>query len=202
MKIDKTIISGIIEVVLSLFVKKNLNIPSTSVSNDKVDSSQKISIELQDIDWNNPKSKISKYFTVEEAIRLREWNRLANESDGLNDKVKYNLYNIFQKMDMIRDFLNCPIYIRSAYRPSAYNVSIGGAKFSAHIANEDFAAVDFWCDIDGDGDKDGNDCDLIKDKLMSVLTVWGLRMENNGKGARWVHVDNRNPGPGGRFFKP
>ncbi len=156
------------------------------------------------VDWNNPKSKISKYFTVEEAIMLREWKRLANESDGLNDKVKANLIKVFTEvMDPIRELLGKPVFIKSAYRPSAYNVAIGGATFSAHMAANEYAAVDFWTDQDGDGDKDGKDCDDIKAILMPLLEKMNIRMEDNGTGARWVHVDNKLlPAGGNRFFKP
>lgn len=155
------------------------------------------------IDWKNPAAKISKHFTVGEALMLREWNRLANESDGLNDTVKNNLVSIFKKMDLIRDLLGIPVFVKSAYRPSEYNVAIGGAKLSAHMASMNYGAVDFWCDKDGDGDKDGQDCDLIKAALMPKLEEWGLRLEDNGAGAKWVHVDNKPVTIGGkRFFKP
>lgn len=163
-----------------------------------------LSKEIQSIDWSNPESKISKYFTVKEAILLREWNRLANESDGLNEHVKSELVRIFtEQMDWIREFLNKPVFIKSAYRPKAYNVAIGGATKSAHMCEESYAAVDFWCDMDGDGDKDGQDCDEIKSKLMPQLEIRGIRMEDNGAGAKWVHIDNKPLIIGGnRFFKP
>lgn len=156
------------------------------------------------VNWANPKSKISKYFTVEEAIYLREWKRLANESDGLNDQVKSNLIKIFTEvMDPIRELLARPVFIKSAYRPKAYNVAIGGAQFSAHMASQDYAAVDFWTDQDGDGDKDGKDCDDIKAILMPLLEKMNIRMEDNGQGARWCHVDNKPVlETGHRFFKP
>lgn len=155
------------------------------------------------IDWSNPTCKVSKYFTVKEALTLNEWKRMASESDGLDDVVKKNLLSIFKKMDVIRELLGVPVNVRSAFRPSAYNVAIGGAAKSAHMACEDYAAVDFWCDLDGNGTKDGVDCDKIKEKLMPHLEEWGVRMEDNGQGARWVHVDNKPLAPGGhRFFKP
>ena len=207
MKIDKKWIEKGIEALLKFLNKEVAKPVQPIVATPKPEV---VSVHLDDlgpllhqVDWSNPKSKISKYFTVEEAIQLREWKRLANESDGLNEKVKENLYNIFQKMDVIREFLGKPIFVRSAYRPGAYNVAIGGATLSAHLANVDFAAVDFWCDKDGDGDKDGEDCDLIKEALMPKLEGWGLRLEDNGKGARWCHIDNKPVPPGGnRFFKP
>lgn len=159
---------------------------------------------MQNIDWSNPKSKLSKYFSVEEAIFLREWNRLATAEDGLNDHVKEQLVRIFvEVMDPIRELVGRPIYIKSAYRPKAYNVAIGGAQFSAHMCTAEYAAVDWWTDADGDGDKDGKDCDDLKQLLMPRLESMKIRMEDNGPGARWIHVDNKPiPIGGNRFFKP
>jgi len=154
------------------------------------------------INWKDPYAKVSRFFTVHEALWLADWKRLANESDGLDETVKANLLAVFRKLDLVREFLGRPIFIKSAYRPKAYNVAIGGSLRSSHMANESSAAVDFWCDADRDGDKDGADCDAIKAALMPKLEVWGLRMEDNGAGARWVHIDTRPPGPAGRFFKP
>lgn len=157
----------------------------------------------QTIDWTDPNCKISKYFTVREAILLRNWNRLGNEQDGLSVVVKNNLLSIFSIMDKIREILGVPVYIKSAWRPKKYNVEIGGATKSSHMADDKAAAVDFWCDLDGDNDKDGDDCDKIKAILMPKLQELGIRMEDNGKGARWVHIDNKAvPPKGNRFFKP
>lgn len=150
------------------------------------------------IDWTNPKSKISKYFNVGDALSLRNWNRLANESDGLNDKIKENILTAAKKMDVVREFINKPVLVKSWLRPSAYNISIGGAAKSAHMEG---LAVDLWTDQDGDGNLTGQDCDLLKETLMPKLEEWELRMEDNGKGARWVHLDLR-PVIGKRFFKP
>jgi hypothetical protein len=186
----------IFDLIFSFFKKKaveNVTKPVEPV---------KVRVEVR-VDWTNPKSRISKYFTVEEAIMLREWKRLANEADGLNDHVKAQLIRVFLVMDIIRETLGKPVFIKSAYRPKAYNVAIGGATKSAHMCEEDYAAVDFWTDQDGDGDKDGKDCDDIKAILMPKLAEWGVRMEDNGQGARWVHIDNKPLPPGGnRFFKP
>jgi hypothetical protein len=156
------------------------------------------------IDWSNPKSKISKYFTVEEAIYLREWKRLATASDGLNEHVKNQLVKIFTEvMDPLRELVGKPIFIKSAYRPRAYNIAIGGAEFSAHMCLKDYAAVDWWTDQDGDGDKDGADCDDLKQLIVPELTRMNIRLEDNGKGAKWIHSDNKPVPPGGnRFFKP
>lgn len=200
---NKTFIKTIIESLVAFLSKNTKAAEKVQEVVVKAVSGETKPIEVQVLDWNNPKSHISKYFTVEDAIMLREWKRLANAEDGLNDTAKKNLIGIFEKMDVIREFLGMPVFVKSAYRPSAYNVAIGGAALSAHMASNDYAAVDFWCDADGDGDKDGDDCDLIKEKIMPMIEGWNLRMEDNGKGARWIHVDDKPVGPGmHRFFKP
>lgn len=151
-----------------------------------------------EIDWKDPKSKIGKYFTVGDALMLREWKRLANEEDGLDDQIKSNILKTAKKMDEIREYLDKPILVKSWLRPSKYNVFIGGAAKSAHM---DGLAVDWWTDQNGDGDLNGKDCDDLKKVLMPKLESWGIRMEDNGAGARWIHIDLR-PVKNSRFFKP
>lgn len=149
-------------------------------------------------DWSNPSGKISEYFTVKDALMLREWDRLATEDDGLNEEIKSNILKTAKKLDVIRKFINKPILVKSWLRPSKYNVAIGGAPKSAHM---DGLAVDWWTDQNGDGSLNGDDCDLLKEALMPKLEEWGIRMEDNGKGARWIHIDLK-PVKKARFFKP
>lgn len=195
MQLNKHLLSKLFDTVFSFLTKKAI---------EEVKKPVQQVIVKEEIDWNDPKYKISKYFTVGEAIYLREWKRLANEEDGLNENVKKQLVKIFKEvMDPLRELLGKPIFIKSCYRPKKYNVAIGGATESAHMAEKEYAAVDFWTDQDGDGDKDGEDCDKIKEILMPLLEKMNIRIEDNGKGARWVHVDNKPVPPGGnRFFKP
>lgn len=196
-----------LELLGNLFKTKGPEVVAKAVDREmaKPESSVAVNVEVtwDSVNWDDPRSNISRHFTVAEAIALREWNRLATAEDGLNDTVKQNLFNVFQKMDQIREILGKPIFVRSAYRPSAYNIHIGGAARSAHMADEDYAAVDFWTDQNGDGEKNGEDCDLIKDILRPKLAELGLRMELNGQGARWVHVDTKPVPPGGHIeFNP
>lgn len=204
---DNKQIASAIEFIAKLF---NLNKSTvlekvTTVAENQVAKPvPQVAVNLEtEIDWSNPGSKIAKYFTVKDALLLRNWNRIGNEADGLNDTVKKNLVEVFKKMDIIREFLGVPVFVKSAWRPSAYNIAIGGAAQSAHMASVEFAAVDFWTDINGDGEKNGKDCDEIKAKLRPMLEQWGIRMEDNGAGATWVHIDTKPVPPGGhREFKP
>lgn len=146
------------------------------------------------IDWTDPKCQISKHFTVKEAIWFPQWNRLANLSDGLTDSVKQNLINMFQIMDVVREFIGKPINVHVAYRSEAYNSLVRGAKSSAHKALDNCAAVDWDA---------GEVCEDTRQKLMPMLEQWGLRMEDNGVDSHWIHLDNRPLLPGGhRYFKP
>lgn len=142
------------------------------------------------IDWLNPKCKIAKYFTVKEAIWLPSWNRLATPLDGLDNSVKENLVYLFEKMDILRDYLGTPIIVHVAYRPSKYNEEIGGVPKSAHVLGK---AVDWSCSID---------CDAVREKLLPKIEGLGMRMENK-PGSSWVHLDTMDLKEGGnRFFIP
>lgn len=155
---------------------------------------------MYDINWTNPSTHITAHFTVKDALWLDQWGRLANEADGLTPRIKANIVKTASWMEKVRIIVGGPIYVRSWWRPPKYNVAIGGALHSEHMQGN---AVDWWADKDGDGDKDGADCDLLKADLMPFLESFNLRMENNGARARWIHLDDKALPPGGhRFFKP
>lgn len=143
------------------------------------------------IDWTKSDSKIAKYFTVKEALFLPTYGRLANEADGLNDRVKANLVRTFAVMDKIRELFGKPIMVHVAYRPEAYNKLIGGSLKSAHIFG---LAVDFHVV--------GMSCDDVRKELLSKLDILGIRMEDMPH-SNWVHIDLRQVTSGGRrFFIP
>jgi phage pi2 protein 07 len=165
-------------------------------------------MRFKEVNWSDPSCKISTYFTVKDAIWLNEWNRLADATDGLDSAIKISLFVFFNnKADAIRMKLGRPVYTKSCYRPKKYNALVGGATNSAHMCigtdpeNKELRVVawDFWADMDNDADKDGADCDKIKEILMPELEPMKIRLENNGKGARWAHVDTRWSN-GNRFF--
>lgn len=161
---------------------------------------------IKSIDWTDPGQEISKYFTVKNAIYLPRWKRLANDQDSLDQNAKDALEKFFKEcMDPIREIIGKPLTVHVAFRSPEYNVLIGGAKMSIHMARKYadgslVAACDFSADL-GKGSVGAN-CDEIKAILLPHLERLNIRLEDNGKGATWIHVDNRKPGPGGRFFKP
>ena len=143
------------------------------------------------IDWSKPDDKVSKYFTVEEALLLLTWRRMADESDGLTDDIKSDIIKAALIFDKVREFLGEPMHVHSFYRPAAYSARVGGSATDVHVHG---IAMDFHVS--------SKSCDEVKAILMPKLKELGIRMEDNGKGAGWVHIDIREPGPSGRFFKP
>lgn len=145
--------------------------------------------------------QISKYFKWKDALWLPSWNRYANEQDGLDDDILDRLLRLFLIGDSVREFVGAPIIVHVAWRSKQYNHMIGGARDSTHMASRgDEAAFDFH--VSG---YHGSKCQVIKDKILKAnkLEEWKLRMENNGEGASWIHLDTRQPAPGRpRYFKP
>ena len=131
------------------------------------------------VDWTDPKSMVSKYFSVHEALYLPTWARLATEDDGLTDEIKANLIILCQKMDIVRDYFGSPINVHVTFRPPAYNKLIGGALNSSHCRGE---AMDY--------DVIGMICDDARSKIIAddKLDEWNMRMEKRD-GSNWVHCD-------------
>ena len=144
------------------------------------------------LDWNDPNCKVSKYFTVKECLWLPSWNRMANDSDGLTPQIKANLIALCGKLDIVRDYLNCPINVHCMYRSPKYSELVGGFSTDVHTGNGG-VAVDFDCNPN-------LSCDEIKNLLLPCIENWSLRMEDNGAGASWIHLDNHAV-IHNRFFK-
>lgn len=156
------------------------------------------------IDWTNGADNVSGYFKVREAITLRRWKRLATESDGLNEDAKAALAVIFNVMDQVRGILGAPIVVHDAFRSEKYNFLVNGAANSSHKARAIIiegkkyliGAVDFSPEFQGL--TIAQSCDKAKAILRPELERLGLRMELNGDGAEWIHLDNHPVPSGGR----
>ena len=153
-------------------------------------------------------AQISSHFTYGEALWLPTWGRMGNDTDGLTGDVIARLTFLFQKMDVVRDYFGKPIRVHVAWRPEAYNRLIGGATNSAHRAQVDGSGAELpgnGMEAAVDFDVEGLTCDQARQMILNdnKLEEWGMRMEDNGAGASWIHLDTRQPLPGHqRFFKP
>lgn len=142
------------------------------------------------INWTDPYCKITKHFTVAEALWLHRWNRMASVYDGFDEYHQENLIVLFQKMELVRAYFGRPIHITSAFRPYHYNRMIGGAVHSAHTYG---MAADWHIS--------GLSGDICRYWLVRKLHEWDMRCENSPR-TSWVHLDIREPSANGRFFRP
>jgi hypothetical protein len=161
------------------------------------------------IDWNDPTCKVSKYFTVKEAIYIPGWKRLADPSDGFGTDQQNALIDYFKKLDLVREFLEVPIIIHCAYRPPVYNSLISGASpDSAHMARN-LARPGARPILIAASDWHPRYPDLTvpesvqkaESLLVPRLDEFKLRMERS-RGS-WIHTDSRPVPKGGmRYFSP
>jgi uncharacterized protein YcbK (DUF882 family) len=142
-------------------------------------------------DWTNPQDQVTDHFTVSDACILHQWKRLANESDGMDEAMQEKLTALCQNMEQVRSILGCPINVHCMFRSPAYNQLIGAPANDVH-------SMGMACDFDCNPHMSTDD---VKAALMPQLAALGLRMENNGPGATWVHLDN-HPVMNARFFNP
>lgn len=77
-------------------------------------------------DWNNPKSKVSRHFTVEE-VTSGDKRRIPKDED-----TKRRIKKLAINLDKLRDRFG-KMTINSWYRPEPINAAVGGAKNSEHI---------------------------------------------------------------------
>jgi len=168
------------------------------------------------VDWKNPKSKISKYFTVHEALWLPSWgmHHIPNAAE------KREILKTAKKMDVIRKFIRVPIKVNVWMRPQKANCP--GSKWHGKSYNRYVYEKYVWAKkrltkdqmkkkrAPNSAHKYGKAVDWVpkrltiakvRKKLIPKLSVWKIRVEDI-KG-NWIHVDTNPPGRSGkRFFKP
>lgn len=144
------------------------------------------------------KSHASNYFTWEELLWLPKWSRSASAIE-LDKQILDNLKQFAIRMDNVREILSNPIDVHCCYRPPLYNKLVGGSKSSAHMSlGVGIAAMDFSVRITGDLI---NNCNAVRETLKPKLENLNMRMEDLPN-SPWVHLDSKQPGQSGRFFKP
>jgi len=140
-------------------------------------------INLKDLDQ---KIGGAKNFTWKDALWLSKWEIACVPTADQT----INILDVALKLQSIREYFNSPILVTSWLRPLKYNLQIKGALNSAHTEGK---AVDF--------NVIGYDPNEIRKELIPQLDNLKIRMEDLDD-SNWVHIDIREPGKGGRFFKP
>ena len=127
------------------------------------------------IDWNNPRAKVSQFFTVAE-VTQSDRRRIPERGSV----VEANIIRIATELDIIRTKWGKPIGVTSWYRPYLVNAEVGGVQNSQHILG---SAVDVY-DLSGDDIRFENFLDQ----------AWGNRALGYGvaSGRGFTHLDLRN----------
>lgn len=147
-----------------------------------------------DINWTNPKSKISKYFTVGEATWLPRLKMYYTPTE----EEKSNIIKLAERLDKARELLNKPFTVNVWIRPTTidpktgkqvdYNALVGGAKNSQHRLG---LAVDL--------EVKGMVASEVRAALKPHLEEINLYMEDD---VSWCHFQLSPPRSGNRIFKP
>ncbi|MGF1481259.1 MAG: D-Ala-D-Ala carboxypeptidase family metallohydrolase [Cyanophyceae cyanobacterium] len=87
------------------------------------------------IDWDDPNSYVSEYFTVKE-VTQGDRRRIPQTDD-----IKQNIVTLAKYMDEVRKLWGSAIGVTSWYRPPRINAMVGGVRNSQHISGR---AVDVY----------------------------------------------------------
>lgn len=98
-------------------------------------------LTIDDVDWNNFDSPVSKHFTVGEVVQW-ETRRIPK-----TDAVKTNVLRLASELDDLRKKWGSAIGVTSWYRPYDVNAEVGGVPNSQHLTGK---AVDIY-PYKGDG---------------------------------------------------
>lgn len=125
-------------------------------------------------------------FTWQDALFLHKWEMCVFPPDNIEQQIILTAH-VMQK---IHDYFGKPITVTSWLRPKAYNAFIGSKDTSPHLEGKavDFQVAEYTAD-------------QVRAMLMPKLDEFMIRMERNPF-SDYVHIDVRDPGPGGRYFDP
>lgn len=125
-------------------------------------------------------------FSWRDALYLSRWDICAVPTP----EQAFWIMRVAHTMMLVSQYFNKPIKVNSWLRPTRYNSLVGGATNSPHLEGK---AIDFVIE--------GVDCDAVRSRLKSELDLIQARVQNHKPGTSWVHLDLREPGPSGRYFK-
>jgi len=227
MAIDiKKLIQQGVDLLRILLEKKRPQIVNSTVKAVEKEVAKPIApIEVkieQEINWKNPKSRLSANFSVGEALTLPSWGVMHEPSEDEKEAIK----NIAQKVTAITEDLGkqlgkqLRINVHAWMRPA--NSNIPGSKWHGQDYNRYIYETLVWKGLTAEekakktvpnsphktghaidfhyiGYEGKEKCAEIRKLLLPLLEKHGLRMEDIEGG--WIHLDDL-PVKVNRFFKP
>jgi putative chitinase len=107
--------------------------PSLSAATGEVRTAASESVRTEfdpsePIDWQNPRCKVSRYFTVAEVTQGK-----SNRIPARGSQEEANILRLAKELDKVREAWGSPIGVTSWYRPAAVNKAVGGVADSQHL---------------------------------------------------------------------
>lgn len=216
---DKELLKKLFDAALSFFAKKAPAVVSGPVAPVEVKIDPPAPAAF---DWSNPKSKLSKNFSVGEALLLPSWSAYHSPSEeekaaikGIAEKVSAAIVFLEKKLGK-----ELHVDVHAWMRPAA--AKIPGSKWDGQDYNRYIYETQVWKDLTPEqkalkhvpnsphktghaidfhviGFEGKANCAKIRSLLEPELENLGLRMEDLDGG--WVHLDDL-PVVNKRFFKP
>ena len=156
---------------------------------------------LMEVNWLDPKAKVSKYFTVHECTFLPSWRIYHQPSE----EEKKTIIEFAKTMDIVRERIGKPITVHVWIRPKSVNAPGSdrhGQDYNLFIGSKSTKSGHIFgnaCDFHVSGYIGPEKCAEIRAKIMPWLEELDIRMEDINGG--WVHLDSKPVGSK-RFFKP
>lgn len=222
---DKDTIKKILDTVFSFLGKKATEAVAQPVAQVQVQIDPPApapEAAPAEIDWSNPKCKITARFSVKEALYLPSWGVMHVPSEDEKAAIKSVAEQVTKAVDWLESKLGkkCPVNVHVWMRPS--QASIPGSQWDGKDYNRYIYETQVWKDLSPEekakktvpnsphktghaidfniiGYEGKDKCHEIRQLFVAELERLGLRMEDLEGG--WVHLDNL-PVVHLRFFKP
>ncbi len=213
--LNKTLIAQLITGALGFL--KNKTVEEVSKPVEPV----KVNIEPE-IDWNNPKARLSENFSVKEALYLPSWQAQHVPSEDEKKAIKGIADKVTKAVQLLEKKLGkqLQVSVHAWMRPGAANIP--GSQWDGKDYNRYIYETQVWKDLTPEekalkkvpnsphktghaidfhivGYEGRAKCAEIRQLLLPHLEELGLRMEDLDGG--WIHLDDL-PVVNQRFFKP
>jgi hypothetical protein len=182
-----------------------------------------VKVEIEpEINWTNPSQKLTKNFTIKEALYLPSWNAYHIPSDAEKNAILDIAKKVTKIISKLEQKLGkqLQINVHAWMRPEKSNIP--GSKWDGKDYNRYIYETQVWKDLTPEqkaqkkvpnsphktghaidfhviGYEGKEKCAEMRQLLLPHLEEFGLRMEDLSGG--WIHLDDM-PVVNQRFFKP